>query len=831
MYTRSWNEQWQFSETEQTVEQVYEGKVWRDVTLPHDAMISRERSADADNGHHGGFYPTATVSYRKTWIPQADSHTVMLRFGAIGDQGNVYINQTLAATSTDSYTELLVDCTPYLRADQENTVTVVARGIAQSRRWYPGSGLFRPVEMLTAGSVYILPDSVRITTQSLESTYATIMVQADITNQTNREIVAQLRLRILSPDTSVEVLHDVYSIHLAARKTTHISKQYVIQEPQLWDDHHPNQYQYQLQLCDQDADTHAKTSVQGAILDEECGRFAVRLLQVDAQSGLRINGEQIKLRGTCLHQDYGLLGAAEFESEALRRCTILKQSGFNAIRSSHQPISRAMLQACDQLGLYVIDELADVWTQSKTVGDDANNFIRTWRSRLTAMIRKDWNHPSVIVYSLGNEIPELHTTQGVMLIRTINEVAHQLDPSRYTTSAVNAIVAAGDQLLPMLSEMAEQMQGIPLQEQVRQHNSSDIDEANGMSMLLTGPFADMFATSEQVHELIHEFATSTDIAGYNYLTALHSASSQQHTVVLGSETFPADIVRLWKIVQEYDNVIGDMTWTGMDYLGEAGCGIFHYDGAANFSAHWPDRLAGIGDIDILGERKPISYLRQCVYGLSSGPFLAVRRIDRNEQDAHPTPWMWHDNIASWTWHGFEGQNATIDVIADTEQVDEIQLLLNGELVESKPLGEQYYTSFSMPYQPGELQAVALKCGVVVGTDTLCTAGTPVYLSLQEPTAQQWRSQTVVAVPIRLVDAHGKWNRQITQQVSIDVTQGGTLQAFGSANPSDTDCYTSSTSMSYDGMVMAYIRPDSSAHSIHFSLQLEDNTTQYFQFAW
>ena len=298
----------------------------------------------------------------------------------------------------------------------------------------------------------------------------------------------------------------------------------------------------------------------------------------------------------------------------------------------------------------------------------------------------------------------------------------RLDATRYTTNGINGLMAGNDRMGEIMCQATgmtpEQLEAM---QQPDEQKRGGADEINGMAEVMVGPLADAIATSPILEEMIGEFAAANDIAGYNYLTALHEEDHIRHPnrVVLGTETFPADIVHLWDIVKRNPHVLGDFTWTGYDYLGEAGCGIFHYNGGVNFSAHWPDRLAGIGDIDILGDRKPISYLRQAVFEIGHAPSIGVLRMDKAGIEVGKTPWMWKDNLASWTWPGYEGVTASVDVYANA---DEVELFLNGESLGRKSIGGVYVVTYEVPYHPGKLEAVSYLNGAEAGRTVLQTAG-------------------------------------------------------------------------------------------------------------
>ena len=298
-----------------------------------------------------------------------------------------------------------------------------------------------------------------------------------------------------------------------------------------------------------------------------------------------------------------------------------------------------------------------------------------------------------------------------------------------------------------------------------------------------------------------------DVVGYNYLTARHELEHRLHPdrVVMGSETYPTEIARLWQIVQRNPHVIGDFTWTGFDYLGEAGIGICHYAPTNGAQGACPDRLAYCGDFDLNGNRRPVSYLREIAYGLRKDPFLAVERVDRHGQTHDHNSWKYADALDSWTFTGWEGQTARVRVLADC---DEVELFLNGQPLGRKRPGEQEALTalYDLPYTPGELLAVAYNAGQEVGRHALHTAG-PVAALRVTATRDTLPAdgQSLVYLTVDTVDARGRWNRWDSTPVRISVEGAGQLLGFGSAAPSSEESYQATAADTWDGRVMAVIR--------------------------
>ncbi len=648
--------------------------------------------------------------------------------------------------------------------------------------------------------VHIPAQGVRISTKEADEEAAVVELEVPVRSRVQAPVQLQLEAALLNED-KVPAAKEQTRVTFFGDSTQTCGMRLVIENPALWSDETPNLYTCEIALKEGEN-----------IIDNISVPVGIRTLRLNAKQGLLVNGKPVKLRGTCIHHDNGLIGAATFPDAEYRRCLQMKEAGFNALRSSHHPMSKAMLDACDRLGMFVMDELSDIWTRTKNQHDYANYFPEFWKQDVENMVEKDYNHPSVIIYSTGNEIPEAGTPRGAEWNRKIHGEIKRLDSTRYTTSGINGLMAGADRMGEIICQASgmtpEQLAAMQAPQDTDGADSAErggADAVNGMANVMVGPLADAIATSPILEELIGEFAAANDISGYNYLTALHEEDHRRHPnrVVLGTETFPADIVHLWDVVTRNPHVLGDFTWTGYDYLGEAGCGIFHYDGGENFSAHWPDRLAGIGDIDILGDRKPISFLRQAVFGIGNIPAIGVLRMDKAGKTAVKTPWMWKDNIASWTWNGYEGKTASVDVYANA---DEVELFLNGESFGKQSVSGTYATTYDVPYRPGKLEAVSYVDGKEAGRSELVTAGKADWLKVEtDRTELPADGQSLAFVKIRLTDAEGNLNRQEEAAVTVKVDGNAVLQGFGSADPSCEGSYQSDTWNTYDGAAMAVIR--------------------------
>jgi hypothetical protein len=810
------NQDWEVAKGSVTMMSAFMGgPEFEPVNLPHDAMVHEQRTPDTANGTQTGYWPGGLYTYkRKLEIPESyRDQTVLLEFEGVYATAMVYVNGELAKTNLYGYSNFYVVLDKYLEYGQENEILVVADNASElNSRWYSGSGIYRNVNLLVGQRIHIPADGVKIQTPIAEWDYATVEVATDIKNMSHDKEKVSVEVTILREGQVVG--KDTIGVTMFRESQEKVYQTIGLQDPALWSPEEPNLYQCSVKILSGDA-----------VLDQVQETFGIRKLQLDADHGLRINGQEVKLRGTCIHHDNGVIGATTLEKAEERRCRQMKEAGFNSIRSAHHPMSKAMLSACDKYGILVMDELCDMWTNHKNPNDFALHFLDHVDEEIGRIVDKDYNHPSVILYSAGNEIVDVGTPRGAQLNRAICNKFHELDPSRYTTNAMSGMLALGDRMGKVVQDIMAAAGIDPSAAAAAKDTDKEEEGAsalNAMMALMVGPMADAMATHPLMTETVEEASQGMDITGLNYLTGRHVLEKELHPnkTVVGTETYPADIVRLWDIVKNNPHVLGDYTWTGYDYLGEAGCGNFYYDGTQNFSGRYPDRIAYIGDINIIGYRRPISYLREIVYGLRQAPYIAVERVDKYGMPHSQTAWMLKDNIASWTWPGYEGKPAKLDVYSSAQ---EVELFLNGTSLGRKPAGEEngFMASYELTYEPGELLAVAYTDGQEVGRHVLQTAAAEVELELScQESSLAADGEDLAFITVGLTDKEGHENLNAQKEISVTVEGAGTLQGFGSADPEAEGSYDDSTWKTFDGQVMAVVRAASQAGEIKVTFSAE-----------
>jgi len=747
------------------------------VRLPHDALRDTERTADAPGKGAGAYYPAGAFTYLKDFDVPAEWEGRLVRLELQGAfrRAQIFLNEELAGNRADGYARFFVDLTPFLTFGAANQLRIEVRA-GEDSRWYSGAGLHRTVLLHVDRAVHVVPDGVRIETVRIEDDQAVVDVLTSVANAGLSTRTVRVRTIVTGPEGS-QVETDETPSTVAPGEQAVVRQRLYIPQPALWSPDHPSLYQARVGLDG------------GAAEDEIAVSFGIRTITVDPRKGLRVNGESILLRGACIHHDNGPLGAAAIGRAEERRIELLKAAGFNAIRAAHNPVSVAMLDACDRLGMLVMDEAFDMWTRFKSNYDYSSEFPQWWAQDLTAMVEKDRNHPSVILYSIGNEIAEVGTPHGARWARRMADHVRALDPSRPVTNGVNAMLAVLDELPDVLEELG------------------GLNEA-----MAAGDFFTKIGSSEAASTRIEESSAALDVLGLNYAEGRYALDAQAypHRVIVGSETFPNQIGRLWPMVESMPNVIGDFTWVGWDYLGEVGIGAPAYvaneDGSMILEREFPFLTSVSGDLDITGWRRPISYYREIVFGLRSEPYIAVGRPDKHGQ-ALPmqSPWSWSDTVSSWTWPEHDGGPVIVEVYANA---DEVALLLDGEEVGRSAVGElrPRVAEFETVYRPGELEAVAYLAGEEVGRTALRTAGVATLTATADRLQLADTDAELAFVAIELRDVTGLLIVAEDRPVTVSVSGAGVLAGMCSANPSTTERFDSDTWRTYDGRALAVIRP-------------------------
>ena len=754
------------------------------VTLPHDAMITEQRAPDNPSGTAGAYYPGYNYTYLKTFPVPADyaGKAVYLEFEGVQQSCLVSVNGHFAASHQNAYTPFCVDLSPYLRFGEENRVTVmVYSGSQPAARWYTGAGLYRPVWLLVGGAVHIAHNGLRISTPDVAEDVSTVRTELQVAYSGMVTRTVDVLTELTAPDGTVAA-QEISKLTLKPGARETLYQRIYVRDAKLWSLEAPNLYGCTVTLLED-----------GRQLDQATERFGIRELRIDPVHGLRLNGKGVLLRGACYHHDNGVLGAATFARAEARRVELGKAAGFNSIRVSHNPASRALLEACDRLGVLVLEESFDTWNTPKRAFDYAKEFADHWEEDVKTIVEKDFNHPSVFMYCIGNEIAETGNALGAVWNRRIANKVRELDDTRFVTNAINGLVGLGENMAQAVIDLGYM-------------DPTALDENGDINDVMTSILGQMNRISAEpvIDEHIREACDGLDVSGYNYMRGCYAkfAEAYPNRIMFGSETLPPEIDLNWALVKEYPQLLGDYTWTGWDYIGEAGIGMTTYNCRAEFGAPWPCYLAYCGDINLIGDRRPVSYFREIVFGLRQEPYIAIQQPAHYGDRINCSIWSTEEAVSSWTWPGFEGKRCRCEVYADGTSVE---LFLNGQSLGEKPV-ERFKALFDLPYAPGELRAVARWSDGSLREFALQTASPETHLALTaDRTLLGADGQDLAFVTASVVDDRGILNPAAVKRVQVRVEGAGVLQGIGNADPCSLEDFSTPEHDTFEGRLLAVVR--------------------------
>jgi beta-galactosidase len=769
----AFDEGWRFhrGDVEDAEAVSFDDSHWRMLDLPHDWSIEDLTSVSEATGEGtiwvGGNTPTrigpfdlalsagqeatgwvvgGTGWYRKRFrapLSGAKSETE-IRFDGIYMNADVWLNGQHVGFHPYGYTSFAYDLTPYINRGGENVLAVRVRNEGMNSRWYSGSGIYRHVWLTLTEKVRIPLWGVSVTTPKVAADLATVEIAVRAENRGKESATATVRAQIIAHPNKVAGKGE-QTLDLAASGDSAATVSLDIQSPQLWSSAAPHLYRAEVELV-----------VVGKVVDQSTVTFGIRSIEVDIEHGLRINGEVVKLKGGCVHHDNGLLGSAAIDRAEERRVEILKANGFSAIRTSHNPPSPAFLDACDRLGMMVIDEAFDCWNLGKNDDDYHLYFNDWWERDIQSMLMRDRNHPSVIFWSIGNEIDGRRTAEGVAIAKKLRDAVKSIDAVRPVTMAVPGPY---DHNLPQW-------------------------QANDPCFL------------------------HLDVGGYNYQWQQYEIDHKRfpQRIMMGTESFPFEAYDSWRYAEKLSYVLGDFVWTAIDYFGESAIGhSLLSQEPANWRQKYPWFISYCGDIDAVGHKKPQSYFRDVLWGQSKLEMSVERPLPAGRTETLAN-WGWQDELRSWTWPGVAGKILNVRVYTSGDQV---KLFLNGKEIGSKPVPEsaKLVAVFPVPYIEGELRAIAYQDGKEIASQTLKTLGKPARLRLTADRETIRASRNDLAfVTVEMLDASGNPVPDGVRTIDFQIEGVGELAAAGSANPKDVTSFRQPTCRTFCGKGMAILRP-------------------------
>lgn len=775
---------------------------WRSVNLPHDWSIESPPAKDNPSGSEGGFFPAGIGWYRKTFHAPRDwrGKRVSVEFDGVYRDATVYLNGHKLGTHPYGYTSFSFDLTPELSFSDANVLVVRVDNSAQpNNRWYSGSGIYRHVRVVVTEQVHVEHWGVFVSTPEATSASAKVSIHTRVANESSSATEVTVETALLDK-LGKKVGGSQSTLSVAPRDEGASAQEIDVSRPTFWSPASPTLYR-------------AVSTIRrgGKVVDQVTTPFGIRTLAWSAEKGLLLNGKSIKLTGGSVHHDNGPLGAAAFDRAEERRVELLRAAGMNAVRTAHNPPSTAFLDACDRLGLLVLDEPFDMWRAHKVKFDYGSNFDEWWKQDISSMVLRDRNHPSIVIWGIGNEIPELEVEAGAGIAKELIEQVKSLDSTRPLTLAF-----PGTTTKPNAAAVFSQL----------------------------------------------------DITGYNYniLPAYQKDHEQLPSrMMLTTESWPAKVFPLWEVSKDNSYILGDLTWTAMDYLGESGIGAWQYGtpqqakmaqgmagmmagtamvdqlfaGMANgkdvmadmaknnsdpsakammelFFHSYPWHAAACGDLDLIGYRKPQSYYRDIVWNGGDRVYATVRLPEPEGQKIIAIMWATYPTLPSWTWPGEEGKNLEVEVYSGAEKV---QLFLNGKLIDEKPTGrdQEFKALFTVPYAPGTLKAVGLRNGREVAESVLKTAGNATKLRMTaDRSVLHADGQDLSFITVEAVDENGRPDLHADQDLQFEIAGPGIIAAVGNGDGQDSDSYHSDHRKLYQGRALVVIRTSRQAGPIRLT---------------
>lgn len=746
------------------------------VNLPDDAMIREERSKENKTASASAYFAGGKYIYTKIFNLSEDEtrQTLILEFEAVYQNAIVFLNGRQVAERPYGYTNFFVDITGKVIAGTNELKVVADNADVPNSRWYSGSGIYREVHLYRSESSYIRPEGLKVQIVDLN----TIHIFADAVMQPNEKIV-------------LEIFSD--SGKIASAEGTDVT--ITIPDAHLWSSEDPYLYTCQATLLQG-----------GTVIDTAKSSFGIRTLSW-GKDGFLVNNNPVLFRGACIHHDNGVLGACGFHDAEFRRVRILKEAGFNAIRSSHNPISKAMLDACDKLGMYVIDEAFDMWLIKKNPYDYAGEkFSKWWKDDIAAMISKDYNHPSVVMYSIGNEITELGLATGQEQARIMTEFCHPQDHTRPVTAGINLMLAT-------MAKSKKSIYGTDEDGNVKNSGTGGMDDAPtseffNIMMNKMGGLINKAAKTKKATAIAEIMSDIFDIPGYNYASSRYKIDAKNHPeqATTGSETLPQTLYDNWQLVKSISTMTGDFMWTGYDYLGESGIGTIQYKDKKTKQPADPGLIisGGAGIIDICGKKRPEVGWSKIIWGLQKTPTIGVDPYTRADYFQSLSMWRITDAVESWSWEGCEGKKASVTVYSDAAKVE---LFVNGKSAGKKKTKKDIAKFKKIPYEAGKIEAVTYdSSGKETGRTSLISATGKTLIKLTpEATSLCANGQDLCFLNIDLIGENGITKSSVDQNLKIEISGPATLQGYGSARPNIEKSFCSDTFKTFYGKSLAVIR--------------------------
>lgn len=773
----------------------------RTVNLPHDFMIESDVKADSINGTNTGFYNGDTGTYTKYLdVPEkwADQR-ILAEFDGVFRDTSVILNGHVMGRHHYGYTPFRVDLSNRVKPGKKNRLAVlVSNDAEQNSRWYPGGGIYRHVYLLLAPQVHIAPDGIFAHTDHIVNGDAFVTVEVTVENHTSKEqdVWVNIKLKEEKEDRNAAASGAI-KVHIPAHSSAVGRTCVCAEQAAIWDIEHPDLYVVTADLVNRRPTDQSEDM---EVLDSAETLFGIRTISVDAKNGFMLNGRSLKLKGGCIHHDNGILGAVSLYESEYRKVKLHKDNGYNALRFAHNPMSADLLEACDRLGVLVMDEAFDTWNMPKNRHDFCRHFEAEWKQEMKNFMERDRNHPCVIIWSIGNELPEQGgLSDGYRTSAELAEYARSIDATRPIGGAMCSFFNGLDdedteKFWESLMEAAKASGG----------TLNNLDGEYGRNIW---------------NDYTESFCAPWDVVGYNYLNYHYEEAGKlfPNRVICATESKPYQMEEYWADVNRYPYLIGDFIWTSQDYIGEAGIGKIVYakpeDAPSeaqrlNF-VQYPWRTSGAGDFDLCGFEKPQLAYHRIIWG-SDETYIACH----NPANFHKVELLgrygWSDCANSWTWDAKAGCDIKVEVYSAAE---EVELFINGVSAGRKAAGRanHYKACFPVKYEPGTLEAVSYTGRQEVSRDCVKSAGAPAGLKITTDeralrgTVLKADGQSLCFAVVEVVDAEGRLIPYAQVPVQAKAEGAAALAAFGTGRCVTEENYTSGKVLSYHGRMLAIVR--------------------------
>ena len=719
---------------------------WRQINLPHDWSIEdipgtdSPFSADAVTEVSGGFTVGGTSWYRKHFFidKSAQDKCVFVAFDGIYMNSDIWVNGHHVGNHVYGYTAFELDITDYVQVGKENVIAVRVKNEGINSRWYTGSGIYRHTSLKITNPLYFENWGTFVTTPVVRENQAEIHIKSVLNNtKALKEVSIIWETQLVDKDNNI-VAQKEQDIELNGSEKLEVEKVLEVASPNLWSVDNPYLYKVVNRLK------------QGnKVIDEEQLSIGIRTISFSAGKGFQLNGKSMKLKGGCIHHDNGLLGSKAFDRAEERKIELLKSAGFNALRLSHNPPSTVLLNACDRLGMLVIDESFDMWRYGHYKGDYGDYFDKLWKEDMYSMIARDRNHPSVIMWSIGNEIKDKEKAEIVGICKDLTAFVKSMDITRPVTSGVNSIVDATD-----------------------------------------------------------DYLNTLDVCGYNYCLHRYESDHKRYPerIIYASESYASQAYDYWKGVENNTHVIGDFIWTAFDYIGEASIGWCGYPLDKRI---FPWNHAYCGDLNLSGERRPQSLLRETLWSDEPVSHIVVTppvsSFPLNPDKADWSVWDFPDAVTYWNFPGYEGKMLNVSVYSNCEQVE---LFFN-----DKSLGKldntperKHVLTWKVPYKEGTLKAISSNNGKEVDVTTLTSAGQVEKIKLTaDRNIINADGNDLSYITLELVDKNGVRNQLAEEMVEFSINGDAVIEGVGNANPMSTESFVANHRKTWRGSNLVVIR--------------------------